>query len=358
MPEMVSLIIPTYNEKDNVVPLVERISRAFSGRGYEILFVDDDSRDGTAECVQSLAGKYPVRVHVRRGKKGLASAVVDGLALARGDIIGVMDADLQHPPEVLPDLLKAIEDGADIAIASRYVPGGGSENFSALRRLQSKGATFLAHLFLPMTRPVTDPLSGYFFFRKSVVDGATLNPTGYKILLEVLVQGKHRKTVDVPFIFKSRHAGESKLKLRQQIEFLSHVWSLMRRHGEVARFLKFVLVGASGVLVNEGLLWFFTEIIGLFYLISSAIGIETSIITNFLLNDYITFRDRRQRGARQFLARLVKFNAVSFGGIALNWSLLWLFTSVFGVHYLISNLIGIAAAMVWNYIANFLWTWK
>ena len=125
MSQAISLIIPTYNERDNIIPLVERIHRALSNYDYRVLFVDDNSQDGTAEIAISLAQKYPVDVIVRKNKKGLASAVVDGLRHATGETIGVMDADLQTPPEVIPDLLKAIDSGADMAIASRYVPGGG-----------------------------------------------------------------------------------------------------------------------------------------------------------------------------------------------------------------------------------------
>ncbi|MEE9583235.1 MAG: glycosyltransferase [Dehalococcoidales bacterium] len=358
MNETISLIIPTYNERDNITPLLKRLERALAGYNYEVVFIDDNSADGTAEVATSLADKYPVRVIVRKDKRGLASAVVDGLSHVSGKIIAVMDADLQHPPEVLPDLLKEIEKGADIVIASRYVKGGSCLGWSLSRKLNSRGAIFLAHLLLPATRRVSDPMSGFFMFSKEAVAEAKLKPLGYKILLEILIAGKFKRVAEVPYTFGIRGRGESKLSAGQQMAYLRHLFSLMKRSGELARFLKFSLVGISGVGVNMGLLWLLTELGGLFYLASAAIGIETSIITNFILNNYFTFADRSQPGVKSFLNRLLKFNMVSLAGLAINLAILWFLTEVPGVFYLLSNLVGIAAATLWNYLANNWWTWK
>jgi len=358
MSKAISLIIPTYKEHDNITPLVQQIDRALPNYDYEIVFVDDNSQDGTAELIAELSPRYPVRLIVRKDKKGLASAVVDGLKHARSDVIGVMDADLQHPPEVIPALLKEIQSDADIAIASRYVKGGGCQGWGLVRRIISKGAIFLAHLLLPATRKISDPVSGFFLFKKQVVADADLQPVGYKILLEILAVGQFQKIAEVPYTFCVRQRGKSKLSARQQIDYLKHIYKLMRRKGELTRFVKFCLVGASGVLVNMGLLWLLTESAGLFYLISATISIESSIISNFLLNDLFTFPDRRARGVKNLLHRLLKFNIVSLGGLGLNMAVLWLLTSILGVYYLLSNLCGIALATLWNYIVNFWWTWK
>jgi dolichol-phosphate mannosyltransferase len=358
MSEAISIIIPTYNERDNIIPLVERIAHALSNYDYEIVFVDDSSGDGTAELAMALSPKYPVKVMVRRNKRGLASAVVDGIGHASGQIIGVMDADLQHPPEVIPDLLRDIRGGVDIAIASRYVKGGGCQGWGLTRRIISKAAIVLAHLLLPSTRPVRDPMSGFFMFNRQVVAHARLKPTGFKILLEILMEGEFHNIAEVPYTFRIRSGGESKLNARQQVDYLKHVYSLMRRKGELWRFLKFCAVGLSGVLVNIGLLWLLTEFAGLFYLLSAAISIESSIISNFVLNDYFTFRDRRSPQAKSFLSRLLKFNLVSLAGLGINMAVLWLLTEVFGIYYLLSNLCGIAVATLWNYLVNTWWTWK
>jgi dolichol-phosphate mannosyltransferase len=161
MNKKISLVIPTYKEKDNIEPLVTRLSAALSDYEYEIVIMDDNSGDGTEELVKSLSGQFPVKIIVRRDKKGLASAVVDGFGYAESDIIVVMDADLQHPPEVVPSLIEAIYKGADIAIGSRYIKGGGCEGWSAIRRVMSKGAAVSSPLFRPSTRKIKDPMSGF-----------------------------------------------------------------------------------------------------------------------------------------------------------------------------------------------------
>ncbi len=353
-----SIIIPTYNERDNIVPLVSRIDAALKGYKYQTVIVDDDSPDGTAEVAGSLAPKYPVKVLVRKGKKGLATAILDGVKSADGDVIGVMDADLQHPPEVLPDLIKKIADGRDMVIASRYVPGGGCENWSLSRRIISKGAIALCHLFLPMTRRVSDPVSGFFMFRKELIRDAKLDPTGYKIMLEILVMAKPESIAEVPYTFVTRKAGKSKLSFKQERDYLKHLFSLMRRTGELGRFLKFCLVGASGVVVNEGFLWALKEFAALSLNTASIIAIGASVVSNFILNDIFTFRDRRTSGSRQFISRALRFILVSLVGVIINNRTLVFLTDTIGIHYLISNLFGIALATLWNYLVNLRWTWK
>lgn len=364
MNETLSLIIPTYNERDNITPLLERLEHALAGYNYEVVFIDDNSADGTAEVATSLASKYPVKVIVRKDKRGLASAVVDGLSHVSGKIIAVMDADLQHPPEVLPDLLKEMEKGADIVIASRYVKGGSCPGWSLSRRLVSKGGIFLAHLLLPATRRVNDPASGFFMFNKEAVARAKLEPLGYKILLEVLIAGKFKRIAEVPYTFGTRGRGESKLNAGQQVAYLRHLFSLMKRSGELARFLKFALVGASGVGVNEGLYWLLTRLAGLVGSLdiwAVVIGTETSVVTNFILNNYFTFADRRQPGSKSFLKRLLRFNLVSLAGVGITVGVFYILTRSFGVqepYDLLALLAGITVAMLWNYLANNWWTWK
>jgi dolichol-phosphate mannosyltransferase len=354
----VTILVPTYNERDNVAPLVRRIDGALAGRNYQVVFVDDDSKDGTAQVAADLSPEYPVRVIVRKDKKGLASAIVDGIEETTGQVIGVMDADLQHPPETLPLLLDEIEKGADIAIASRYIKGSALPGWTLTRRITSRGAGFLARLLLPFIRQVNDPLSGFFMFDRKVVAHANLRPTGYKILLEILTEGESAKLTEVPYTFSTRSAGRSKLNILQEIDYLKHVFSLMKRRGELFRVVKFALVGLSGVGINIGILYLLTEFAGLFYLASAAIAIEASIISNFSLNDYFTFADRRAPGIKGFFRQLGKFNLVSLFGLVINTAVLALFTEVFGVYYLVSQLLGITAATGWNYLGDIWWTWK
>lgn len=358
MGKLITIIVPTYNERDNVALLIERVHTALSRFNYQLLFIDDDSKDGTADLARSFSKEFPVDVVVRKDKRGLASAVVDGLSYAKGEIIGVIDADLQHPPEVLPELIGKINDGADVVIASRYVKGGGCEGWGLTRRIISKIAVSIAHLLLPSVRQVKDPMTGFFMFRREVVDNAHLNPTGFKILLEILVEGKYQTIAEVPFMFKTRGMGESKLTSRQQIDYLRHVYSLMKRSGELLRFIKFIAVGFSGIVVNEGLLWLLVTFNGMPPSLASPIAIEASIISNFLLNNFFTFSDRRSKTLWGTINNLLRFNLVTIVGLGLNWGILWIFSDILGVHYLIANLFGIAAAALTNYFLSNHWAWE
>ncbi len=370
MNKTVSLIIPTFNEHDNVMPLVQRLGKALANYDYEIVFIDDNSTDGTAELAETLKDKHPVKVIVRKDKRGLASAIVDGLSYANGDTIGVMDADLQHPPEVVPRLIEAMDRGDDIVVASRYIEGGGCQGWSFRRRLISRGAIFLAHLLLPATRKVNDPMSGFFMFKKDIASSKCLNPSGFKILLEILMVGKFQKVSEVPFTFVTREKGESKLNARQQIDYLKHIFSLMQRTGELLRFIKFILVGLSGVGVNYGLYWILTRFAGFAPLddaatggivsgnLAMAISIEASIITNFLLNNYFTFADRNTGGIKALLGRLINFNLICLIGGLIQIGVANLLAITFGIYDLIAIPIAIIVATLWNYLLNNWWTWR
>lgn len=217
-----SVIVPTYNEGENIKPLFEGIDKALEHNNYEIVVVDDNSPDGTAEIVEGISGSYPVKLIRRPGKSGLSSAVVEGMAKAEGDIIGVIDADLQHPPELVARLAKAVIDGNDIAIASRYVRGGGTEKWSLPRKIVSRGAGLLAR---PLTK-AKDPMSGCFVLRKEVVKGIKYKPAGFKILLEILVKGKYKRITEVPYTFREREKGKSKLELTEYLRYLELLCSL------------------------------------------------------------------------------------------------------------------------------------
>jgi dolichol-phosphate mannosyltransferase len=353
-----SIVVPTYNEKDNIVPLITRTATALGSLDYEIVVVDDNSKDGTAAAAGSMSPQYPVRVIVRKDEKGLASAVVRGFAEAKGEILGVIDADLQHPPEVLPSMVRAIEEGADAAVGSRYVPGGGCQGWSRLRILESKVATRFAHIMLPSIRKVKDPMSGFFMVTRKSIAGIDLRPSGYKILLEILVKGKIGKTVEVPFVFQVRERGSSKLNTKQQVEYLGHVFALMRYSGELKRIAKYCIVGGSGVIVDMGIFWLLTSFAGLFNVIAAAASAETAIITNYTFNNFYTFADRSKPGVRSFFSRLLKFNLVSLSGIGIKLAVFWALTLIFGSYDLLFNLCGIAVATAWNYTVNTWWTWK
>jgi len=228
---MFSLVVPTFNERPNIRPLLERIEAVLKQDpiDFEIILVDDNSPDESWKLAQEIAKEDShLRVIRREGARGLATAVVAGWKAAKGEILGVIDADLQHPPEILPNLLKPILRGfADISVASRHASGGGVGEWNLLRRFVSRGAAAIAFLMLPRTlRLLRDPMSGFFLIKRSVIDSARLKPKGYKILLEVLAKGNYRRIVEVPYVFEERKDGKSKLGPKQYLEFLMHVGML------------------------------------------------------------------------------------------------------------------------------------
>jgi dolichol-phosphate mannosyltransferase len=361
---IISLIIPTYNERENIALVVKRshATLAETNRSFEIIVVDDDSPDRTWEAALALCDSTPeLRVIRRVNERGLARAVVRGWQEARGDVLAVMDGDLQHPSETLGLLVKAIqEDGVDIAVASRNVMGGGVSRWNIVRRAVSWSATLMATWVLPGTlRTIRDPMSGYFALRRSVIEGCRLEPEGYKILLEVLGRGRYRSVEEIPYTFTERERGSSKLGPRQYGEFIIHLLRLSWQTGEMNRFLKFSAVGGSGVIVNMGVLTLLTSI-GLGYLAGGVFAVETAIVTNFLLNEFWTFSDfsKKQSGFVRRVMRFLKFNLFCAGGAVINLSILWTLTEFAGIHYLLSNLFGIIAATLWNYGMNANITWE
>ncbi len=224
-----SIIVPTYREAPNIKPLVKRIFAATRAAGLEVelIIVDDDSRDGTEEIVHSLENDYSVRLILRRDDRGLSKAVLAGFAEAAYDRFVVLDADLQHPPEMIPVLLEALDrNDCDFAIGTRYATGGGiAEDWPFLRRLVSRTATLFARPLVPLS----DPMSGFFALHRRTWERAVrLDPIGYKIALELYVKGGCRRPVEVPIEFAARTAGGSKLNMREQLRYLRHLWRLYR----------------------------------------------------------------------------------------------------------------------------------
>lgn len=227
---MLSIIIPTFNEKDNLRPLAQRIDAALHGvTEYEVVFVDD-SVDDTPALMEVMSNEdRRIRYRHRSGEKGLASAVVLGMGMAKGEILACMDADLQHPPEMLATMYRAILSGADIVLPSRYIDGGGDEGLNAFRKLASNTAKWIGVALLKPLRHVSDPTSGFFMMRSAVVKDRPLNPLGWKILMEVLVMGDYGKVVEIPYSFVERNAGVSKMSLKVTLQYFVHVFSLMKR---------------------------------------------------------------------------------------------------------------------------------
>jgi dolichol-phosphate mannosyltransferase len=262
-PYNVSVIVPTINEAENLPKLLRRIRKALGGVSYEVIIVDDDSDDGTPIVCQQLARRHPLRLVLRHGAEdGLSGAVLHGMALARGEQLVVMDADLQHPPEAIPYLLSPLKNGeADFVLGSRYVAGGttAAEHWTLPRRLNSWAATLLARPFAG--RRVRDPMSGFFALHREAYRAATrrLMPIGYKIALELICKCGVKRIVEVPIHFAARAAGESKLDVREQWRYVRHLGRLYGfKFRRTTTLLKAALGAAGGaalaVLTNPALL--------------------------------------------------------------------------------------------------------
>ena len=231
-----SLVVPTYNERDRLPELVREIFRAYQKEGVdgELVVVDDNSPDGTGQIADELATKYPVRVIHRAGKLGLGTAVVEGFSAASGQVVGVIDADLSHPPGLVPRMLAVMQQtGADLVIASRYVPGGGTRQWELSRVLMSRFACALARI----VTPVHDATSGFFLMRRDLARGVTISAGGFKICLELLIRSQPSLVIEVPYVFTGRTAGESKMNLKEATGYLRQLRDLRvfrRRHRAAA----------------------------------------------------------------------------------------------------------------------------
>lgn len=221
---VISVIVPTYNEADSLPLLVERLGTAMSGHAWELVVVDDGSPDGTAEVANRLSATQPVWVVRRSGKAGLASAVIAGFKESRGDVLVVMDADLSHPPETVPALVQAIEDGADLAVASRYVAGGATMDWPLQRRIVSRVACLIGNVLVP----VRDATSGFFAVRRTAIEGVRLNAIGFKIGLEVIARARTKRTVEIPYTFRDRELGASKFGRREIVQYLQQLGMVAR----------------------------------------------------------------------------------------------------------------------------------
>jgi dolichol-phosphate mannosyltransferase len=366
-PLRLSLVIPTFNERRNIADLVAQLTALLDPEladDYELIVVDDDSPDRTWELAAELTAKYPkLRVIRRETERGLSTAVIRGWQAARGDVLAVIDADLQHPPEVTVSLWREIAKGADLAVGSRHVEGGGVSDWSVLRRILSRGAQLLGLVLLPgVLGRVSDPMSGYFMIRRGAIAGAEMHPLGYKILVEVIGRGRVRWIAEVGYVFRERTAGESKVTWRVYLDYLRHLVRLRLSALSTTRFLRFALVGASGVFVDMAVLFLLSDprTLGFGLTRSKAVAAELAIINNFLWNDAWTFRDLigDQRGLRHKLRRLLKFNAVCGIGLVLNVLLLNLQFNVFHINRYVANLVAIGVVTAWNYWLNLKLNWR
>ena len=363
----VSLVLPTYNEGKNIAAVVAQLVPVLDSvpnLQYEIIVVDDDSPDRTWEIAERLAETRP-QVHVRRRQteRGLSTAVIRGWQVARGRVLGVMDADLQHPPEVTGQLWKEMARGAELAIASRHVEGGGVSDWSLARRIISRCAQMIGLAILPeVTARVSDPMSGYFMISRNCIAGRKLNPLGYKILIEVLGRGKVGWISEVPYTFRERVEGSSKVTNKIYLEYFQHLLRIRMYLLQSSSFFRFCVVGLSGVVIDMSLLYLLSDpkMFGWGLTRSKILAAEAALINNFIWNDVWTFAEvsRHQNHIGQRLKRFLKFNAICALGLILNVLILNFEFNALHMNRYVANLLAIMIVTVWNYMTNWKLNWR
>ncbi len=371
----VSIILPTYNESQNILAVLKSIKENLpKNLVTQTIVVDDGSPDGTGRIVEdylktvkSLAD-YTVDVIHRTAKRGLSSAVLNGIQHATGDTIVVMDSDLSHPPQVIPKMVEALRQyQCDLVVASRYIRGGNIREWPMKRKIMSRVATWIAKKGLGV-KP-TDPMSGFFVFRRNIIKGINFDAIGYKILLEILVKKSGLDVREIPYTFEDRARGSSKLSPSTVSDYIKSVWRLYK-FGKAAekddrrnsvKFLskaaRFYTVGAIGFAVNFLLSLLFAGASDLWYLHANLVGIGASMTTNFLLNKTWTFGDRDFAPGRT-VGQYGKFVLFSSLGALVQLGMVYHLVDQHALSYPAALVVAVLAAAAGNYVLNKKWTFK
>lgn len=360
LPPELAIVVPTYKEADTVAELARRVSVALDGIAWEIIFVDDDSPDGTAERVRELArGDARIRLIQRIGRRGLSSACIEGMLATSAPFLAVMDGDLQHDESLLPAMLQALRDEAlDIVVGSRYVAGGGVGDWSERRQSMSRFATRIGQRLIHAE--LQDPMSGFFMVRAEVVQSCVrrLSGVGFKILLDIFSSAEHPlRFRELPFVFRQRHAGDSKLEQAVLWEYLLMLAQKVIGPVVPVRFIAFSLIGGLGVFVHMAVLWPILTLLGGGFLLGQAIATLVAMTSNFFLNNLLTYRDMRLRGRQLLWGWFTFVLACGVGALANVGIANYLFEQGDSGWFL-SALAGILVGAVWNYAVTAVYTWK
>ena len=359
----ISVIVPTFNESGNVEEVVQRLHEALYGVAWEVIFVDDDSPDGTADVVRTLGTTdRRVRVVHRVNRRGLSSACVEGMLSSSAPFLAVMDADLQHDEAILPDMLAAVRDqGFEIAVGSRYVQGGGIGDWSDQRRFVSRFATRLSRFVLKAD--LQDPMSGFFLLRRELLHEVVheLSGIGFKILVDIFASAKRPlRFKELPYRFRERLIGSSKLDGVVAWEYLMMLLDKSLGRYIPIRFIPFALIGGVGVFVHMAVLWLVFLAMGRSFLIGQSAAALVAMTTNFFMNNMFTYRDRRLRGWSLLRGWLSFTLACSVGAVANVGIATYLFESATlgDLGWVLSALAGILVGAVWNYAVTSVYTWS
>ena len=354
----VAIIIPILDEHDNVRPMLAALSKALEGISWEVVFVDDGSCDGSINLLLDIAVANPaVRLVQRIGRRGLSTAVIEGMMATAAPIVGVIDGDLQHDETILPALIAAVrERRADVAVGSRYIEGGGTQGWSEGRVRASRLATWLGARIIPT--PTSDPMSGFFVTRREIVARihARLSGIGFKILIDILASSPEPlKVVDIPYVFRGRVAGESKMGSAVAIEYLVMLVDKTIGRFVSTRLFLFLCVGGFGLFVHLAALRLALAG-GTSFMVGQTIAVAIAITFNFTLNNLVTYREQSLRSWR-FLSGLLSFAGVSAVGAIAN---VGVGTYVFGVQpsWWLAGIAGAGVGAIWNYAVSSYIVWR
>mgnify|MGYP001967542794 CR=1 FL=1 len=358
MPD-IAVILPTLDERDNLAPMIERLESALAGHDWEAIFVDDDSSDGTADEARALAqANRRVRALQRIGRRGLASAVIEGACATAAPVMVVMDADHQHDPALIPTMLERLRGEADLVVASRFADGASAHGLSSARR--EKGSRLANRLARALTGvELSDPMSGFFMIETARVRSLAprLSGIGFKVLLDILsVSPERLRVAEVPMVFGERRAGQSKLDRAVAFEFLVGLYE--RYFGRIfpTRFMLFGTVGGAGVLVHMAVLALFYPGMTATFWKAQAIATFAAMTFNFWLNNWLTYRDQRLKTLPSVLRGWSVFCMACAVGALANVALAT-FLEMRGVHWVLAALSGIVVGAVWNYALSNRFVW-
>jgi dolichol-phosphate mannosyltransferase len=358
-PPELAVIVPTLNEKDNIAPLLARLGDALAGIQWEVVFVDDDSRDGTAELLLRLQNVMPrVRVIRRIGRRGLSSACIEGMLATGAPFLAVIDADLQHDESILPRMLATLrERDLDIVVGSRFSAGGSVGTFAGKRLLLSRLGRWLSRIV--SHAELSDPMSGYFVLRRTFLEETVrrLSGQGFKILLDFFASAPRPvRFAEIPFTFRPRHSGESKLDTLVMLEYVTLLSDKLLGPYFPTRFVMFVLVGLFGVVVHLAVLGLAHKLLLISFYYSQIIATFTAMTVNFNLNNLFTYRDRRLSGVRLIYGHLSFYLICSIGAIA-NFQIAEMLFNL-RVPWMVAGFLGAMISSVWNYGVSSTITWK
>jgi len=357
---VLSVIVPCFNERPNVAPMIAALDAALTGVAWEVIYVDDNSPDGTTQEVRRIARlDSRVRCIRRIGRRGLASAVIEGALSSSADYVAVIDGDLQHDETRLPVMLKALRTGAyDIAVASRHVAGGDNAGLSGrFRHVLSDGGIWLAQAFMPVR--LTDPMSGFFMLPRSLFEDLArgLNGQGFKILLDLILSSPAPlRVLEVPARFRERAAGESKMDALVMVQFAGLLLDKVLGGFLPLRFFSFALVGALGILVHLAVLGLLRESTMLGFETEQALGTVVAMVFNFQLNNAVTYRDQRLKGPRLWRGLLLFMIVCGFGAVANVGIAQMLYEQ--HTNWTVAGGIGAMIGVVWNYAVSATLVWR